>query len=86
MLYQIFLSRQMKWCAIISYKHGIYKLSHELPNDLEFVSNILWMVVGYRLHIYVGYYFELWSSNACICHSNETYEQSLEETKNNGAH
>ena len=56
MLYQIFLSRQMKWCAIISYKHGIYKLSHELPNDLEFVSNILWMVVGYRLHIYVGYY------------------------------
>ena len=31
MFYQIFLSQQVKQCAIIAYKHGIYKL----PNDLR---------------------------------------------------
>ena len=31
MFYQIFLSPQVKQCAIITYKHGIY----ELPNDLR---------------------------------------------------
>ena len=35
MFYQIFLSPQMKRCAIINYKHGIYELPHELPNDLR---------------------------------------------------
>ena len=35
MFYQIFLSLEVKRCAIISYKHGIYELSHELPNDLR---------------------------------------------------
>ena len=34
MFYQIFLSPQAKWCAIISYKYGIYKLPHELLNNL----------------------------------------------------
>ena len=31
MFYQIFFSPQVKWCAIITYKHGIY----ELPNGLR---------------------------------------------------
>ena len=35
MFYQIFLSLQVKQSAIISNKHGIYKLPHELPNDLR---------------------------------------------------
>ena len=35
MFYQIFLSPQEKRCAIITYKHGIYELRHELPNDLR---------------------------------------------------
>ena len=35
MSYQIFLSPQMKRCAIIIYKHGIYELPHKLPNDLR---------------------------------------------------
>ena len=35
MFYQIFLSPQVKPCAIITYKHGIYELPHELPNDLR---------------------------------------------------
>ena len=35
MSHQIFLSPQVKRWAIITYKHGIYKLSHELPNDLR---------------------------------------------------
>ena len=24
---------QMKWCAIISYKHGVHELHHKLPNE-----------------------------------------------------
>ena len=35
MFYQIFLSPQVNWCAIITYKHGIYELPHELPSDLR---------------------------------------------------
>ena len=35
MLYQIFLSPQVKRCAIITYKHSIYELPHELPNDIR---------------------------------------------------
>ena len=35
MFYQIFFSPQVKRCAIITYKHGIYELPHELPNDLR---------------------------------------------------
>ena len=35
MFYQIFLSTQVKRWAIITYKHGIYELPHELPNDLR---------------------------------------------------
>ena len=35
MFLQIFLSPQVKRSAIITYKHGIYKLSHELPNKLK---------------------------------------------------
>ena len=31
----VFLSSQIKLCAIISYKHGIYELPHELPNELR---------------------------------------------------
>ena len=36
MFYQIFLSPQVKRCAIITYKHGIYELPHEFPNDLRY--------------------------------------------------
>ena len=35
MFYQILLSPQVKRWAIITYNHGIYKLPHELPNDLR---------------------------------------------------
>ena len=35
LFYQIFLSLQVKPTVIISNKHGIYELSHELPNDLS---------------------------------------------------
>ena len=34
-LHQIFFPPQMKQSAIISNKHGIYELPHELPNDLR---------------------------------------------------
>ena len=32
---QIFLLPQMKRSVIVSNKHGIYELPHELPNDLR---------------------------------------------------
>ena len=32
---QIFFSRQVKRCAIITYEGGIKELPHELPNDLR---------------------------------------------------
>ena len=32
---QNLLSPQVKRCAIITYKHGIYELPHELTNDLR---------------------------------------------------
>ena len=34
MFYQIFLSSQVKRWTIITYKHGMYELPHELPNEL----------------------------------------------------
>ena len=37
MFYQIFLSAQVKQFAIITYKHSIYELSHELPNDFRLI-------------------------------------------------
>ena len=33
--YQIFLSPQVKRCAISTYKHNLYELPHELSNDLK---------------------------------------------------
>ena len=35
MFYQIFLSPQVKQCAIITYKHGTYELPHKMLNDLK---------------------------------------------------
>ena len=32
---QIFLSPHVKRCAIITHKHGMYELPHELPNNLR---------------------------------------------------
>ena len=34
-VWQIFVSPQVKRIVIISNKHGIYELSHELPNDVR---------------------------------------------------
>ena len=35
MFYQGFLSPQVKWWAIITYKHGMCELPQELPKDLR---------------------------------------------------
>ena len=35
MFYQFFLSAQVKRWVIITHKHGIFELPHELPNDLR---------------------------------------------------
>ena len=36
MFYQIFLSPRLERRAIITYKHGVYELPDELPNELRF--------------------------------------------------
>ena len=41
MFYQIFLSPQVKRWVIITCKHGIYELSHELPNEFERIKVLL---------------------------------------------
>ena len=40
MFYQTFLSPQVKRSVIISIKHGIYELPHELPNDLKKLEKV----------------------------------------------
>ena len=35
MIYQIFLSPQVKQIVIISNKYGIYELPHKLPNNVR---------------------------------------------------
>ena len=41
-----FLSPQEKRWAIITYKHGIYELPHELPNDWRFRILGNWKIPG----------------------------------------
>ena len=36
MFYQVFLSPQVKWCAIITFKYGLYQLPDELVNNVIF--------------------------------------------------
>ena len=47
MFYQIFLSPQVKRIVIISNKHGIYELPHELPNDSYILARIdkIWTAI-----------------------------------------
>ena len=43
------LSPQVKRCAIITYKHGIYEFPHELPNDLKERANIRKVSKSHRM-------------------------------------
>ena len=45
MFYQILISPQVNRWEIITYKHGIYKLPHKLPNDLRPIN------LGYQENI-----------------------------------
>ena len=51
MFWQIFLLPQVKRCAIITYKHTIYELPHELPNALKLriLGNIKKLSKLYRM-------------------------------------
>ena len=40
MFYQIFISSQVKRCAIITYEHGIYGLPHELLSGSRLRNNL----------------------------------------------
>ena len=51
MFYQISLSPQVKRCAIITCKHGIHRLPHELLNNLRL--KILGKILSADLHITV---------------------------------
>ena len=47
---QIFVSPQVKRIVIISNKHGIYKLPHELPNDLRLIPTAFSPLGGLGAH------------------------------------
>ena len=55
MFYQVLLSPKGKLCAIITYKHGIYELPHELPNDLKLTCS--WNYIAQTC------FYELWQKN-----------------------
>ena len=46
MFCQIFLSPQVNRCAIITYKHAICEMPHELPNDLILGSHGIFAAGG----------------------------------------
>ena len=48
MFYKISLSPLVKQCLIITYKHGIYKLPHKLPNDLRLRILGNWTMVNFE--------------------------------------
>ena len=50
MFYQIFLPRQLKPYGIITYKHGIYELPHELRNELRLSILGNWEISGNGLN------------------------------------
>ena len=54
MFYQIFLSPKVKRWAIITYKHGIYELLHDLLNNvrLRILVNIRKLSKIYRMIAY----------------------------------
>ena len=80
MLYQTLLSPQVKRCAIITYKHGIYELPQELPNDLgnQKISGerlFTWNVVSLKYFvtgckIWFCFIFVVWVK---CSHKNEKY-------------
>ena len=45
MLYQIFLSTQVKRCAIINYKHGIYQLPQEFPSSRVLLAKMKLLLI-----------------------------------------
>ena len=51
MFYQFFFSPQVKRWAIITYKHGICELPHELLNDLRLrkVENVMKVLQLHRI-------------------------------------
>ena len=51
MFYQIFISPQVKRWAIVTYKYGIYELSHELPNDFRLRS---YEIRKYQENMYIS--------------------------------
>ena len=60
MFYQILLSLQVKRCTIITYKHGMYELPHNLPNDLRLKIFFFWHELSENIHV----------NWACLCQIN----------------
>ena len=55
MFYQIFVWPQVRRCVIITYKHGIYKMAHELLSDLRLRILANWEISGICLN-YIEWY------------------------------
>ena len=65
MFLQIFLSPQVKRCAIITYKHGMYDLHHELPNDLR--PYIYIYIRNLRVYVCLFITENIESNKNCLC-------------------
>ena len=72
MFYQIFLSPQAKWYAIITYRHGIYELSLELHNDLRHRISGNWEISKKCLN------FIEWQTNVQSFCQNENFVNTSE--------
>ena len=65
MFYQIFFSSQVKRRVIISCKHGIYELPHELVNDLR-----LRILGNYKISGKYLNFIKLFSTAQCLYQNN----------------
>ena len=60
MFYQMIFSPQVKQYTIITYKHGIYKLPHELPNEIRKLGNIRKVLKLHRIIVHCSVFQPKW--------------------------
>ena len=60
MFYQMIFSPQVKQYTIITYKHGIYKLPYELPNEIRKLGNIRKVLKLHRIIVHCSVFQPKW--------------------------
>ena len=77
MFCKILISPQMNRCEVVPYKHGIYELPHELPNDLRLRKLGNYEILGECLNC-----IECPPSGKTPCQNNNFVTSSKKVTKN----